>query len=189
MTIDRGQGSPISSLTTTGISDNADAVAITIASNEDVTFTNKVIIDDSNTGGFIDFGDDVDMQLWARDDFGSIFVTDRLQIASTSTVNTDFVVQIYSNLTDDEYLSLGVGTNLAVIRAGHDASGQTDLVIKTSNTSGSEAERFRFAYNEMTSQEDIKVVDSSKGLVLKSPDGTYWRVTVNNSGTLSTASL
>jgi len=37
--------------------------------------------------------------------------------------------------------------------------------------------------------DDLIVDDSGKGLVLKSPDGHYWRVTVDNAGVLSTADL
>lgn len=36
---------------------------------------------------------------------------------------------------------------------------------------------------------DVEVTDSTKGLILKSPNGTRWRVTINNAGALSTASL
>ncbi len=36
---------------------------------------------------------------------------------------------------------------------------------------------------------DIEITDSAKGIILKSPDGTRWRVTVNNSGALTTTSL
>lgn len=37
--------------------------------------------------------------------------------------------------------------------------------------------------------DDLIVDDTLKGLVLKSPDGNYWRVTINNSGTLIRTSL
>src|SRR3990167_5512110 len=36
---------------------------------------------------------------------------------------------------------------------------------------------------------DIEVNDTTKGLILKSPDSTRWRITVNNDGTLTTTSL
>lgn len=37
--------------------------------------------------------------------------------------------------------------------------------------------------------DDIIITDYTKGLVLTSPDGTRWRITVDNSGVLSTAPL
>jgi hypothetical protein len=36
---------------------------------------------------------------------------------------------------------------------------------------------------------DVEVTDTTKGLILKSPDGTRWRVTVNNAGALGVASI
>lgn len=38
------------------------------------------------------------------------------------------------------------------------------------------------AYN--VSHEDIEITDSAKGLILTSPNGTRYRVTVNNAGAL-----
>lgn len=37
--------------------------------------------------------------------------------------------------------------------------------------------------------EDIEIIDSSKGVILRSPNGTRWRVTVDDAGTLNTAAL
>lgn len=36
---------------------------------------------------------------------------------------------------------------------------------------------------------DVEVTDATKGIILKSPNGTRWRVTVGNDGALSTTSL
>lgn len=36
---------------------------------------------------------------------------------------------------------------------------------------------------------DVEITDATKGLILRSPNGTRWRVTVNNSGALVVASL
>jgi len=41
----------------------------------------------------------------------------------------------------------------------------------------------------VTSDKEPEVTDSAKGLILKSPDGTRWRIQVNNSGTVTTTSL
>lgn len=37
--------------------------------------------------------------------------------------------------------------------------------------------------------DDVIVDQDDKGVVLQSPDGHFWRITVNNSGVLSTADL
>lgn len=42
---------------------------------------------------------------------------------------------------------------------------------------------------KMTASEDIEVTSAASGLILKSPNGTRWRVTVDDSGNLSTASI
>jgi hypothetical protein len=36
---------------------------------------------------------------------------------------------------------------------------------------------------------DAEVTDSASGIILKSPDGTRWRVTISNLGILTTASI
>jgi hypothetical protein len=36
---------------------------------------------------------------------------------------------------------------------------------------------------------DVEVTDATKGIILKSPNGSRWRITVNNSGVLSTTSI
>ena len=50
-----------------------------------------------------------------------------------------------------------------------------------------------FAGNRMVkgvdTTDDVIVDDNGKGLVLRSPDGSYWRVTVSNLGALSATSL
>lgn len=41
----------------------------------------------------------------------------------------------------------------------------------------------------MVGGRDVEITDAAKGVVLRSPDGTRWRITVDNSGNLSTTSL
>ena len=36
---------------------------------------------------------------------------------------------------------------------------------------------------------DLLVDDNTKGLILQSPDGHYWRVTISNAGALTTTDL
>lgn len=40
------------------------------------------------------------------------------------------------------------------------------------------------AYALKAGAEDIEITDATKGLILKSPDGSRWRVTIDNAGTL-----
>lgn len=40
-----------------------------------------------------------------------------------------------------------------------------------------------------TFSSDIEITDSTKGIILRSPNGARWRVTVDNSGTLVRTSL
>ena len=48
---------------------------------------------------------------------------------------------------------------------------------------------YNASINALTASQDIEVSASNYGLILKSPNGTRWRVTVSNTGTLMTASL
>lgn len=45
------------------------------------------------------------------------------------------------------------------------------------------------AVTSVTSSGDIEVTDFTKGVILKSPDGTRWRLTINNDGSFTTTSL
>lgn len=40
-----------------------------------------------------------------------------------------------------------------------------------------------------TTATDIEITDATKGVILRSPDGTRWRVTIDNAGTLTRTSL
>lgn len=48
---------------------------------------------------------------------------------------------------------------------------------------------YSFIGSNLTASGDVEITDSTKGIILKSPDNTRWRVTVNDDGTLSTASI
>lgn len=41
----------------------------------------------------------------------------------------------------------------------------------------------------VTTGYDIEITDATRGLILRSPDGTRWRVTIDNAGTLTRTSL
>ena len=40
-----------------------------------------------------------------------------------------------------------------------------------------------------THSSDVEITDTTKGVILKSPDGTRWRITIDNTGVLTTTSL
>lgn len=43
--------------------------------------------------------------------------------------------------------------------------------------------------NKFITEEDIEITDTTKGVILVSPDATRWRVTVSNAGALVVTSL
>lgn len=47
----------------------------------------------------------------------------------------------------------------------------------------------RVMMSAFTTAEDIEVTDNSKGLILKSPNGSRFRLKVDNSGVVSTTAL
>ena len=70
------------------------------------------------------------------------------------------------------------GTSLGILsRADH-----TDSVALGSNTVTTAANQVAVG------PRDVEITDATKGLVLKSPDGKRWRVTVDNAGALSVGS-
>jgi len=71
------------------------------------------------------------------------------------------------------------GTSLGILsRADH-----TDSVALGSNTVTTAANQVAVG------PRDVEITDATKGVVLKSPDGKRWRVTVNNAGALSAAAV
>ena len=48
---------------------------------------------------------------------------------------------------------------------------------------------YNASVNSLAASQDIEVTASNYGLILKSPDGNRWRVTVSNTGTLLTATI
>lgn len=73
-------------------------------------------------------------------------------------------------------------------QAGYNETGSNKLYIANSSTStpliGGD-----FSANTITTPASIEITDTAKGVILKSPDGTRWRVTIDNTGALTTASI
>ena len=75
------------------------------------------------------------------------------------------------------------------------------MTIRTSYTTWQEAIRqistqWRAAFdgaNRMNrgvdTNQDVIVTDTLKGVVLRSPDGDYWRISIDNAGTISGTNL
>jgi len=48
---------------------------------------------------------------------------------------------------------------------------------------------YNASINSLTASTELEVTASNHGLILKSPDGTRWRITIDNNGNLNTASI
>lgn len=91
----------------------------------------------------------------------------------------------------NEYASLAIG------QYSTDGPVQTSWVtgspiFKVGNGTGNANRSNAYVlYNDGRSEQvkDIEVTEIGYGVVIKSPDGTRWRITVDNTGTLSTTSL
>jgi hypothetical protein len=67
------------------------------------------------------------------------------------------------------------------------ALASTDTVSLTSSAGGTNYRDLKL--RNLIASGDVEVTDSASGIILKSPDGTRYRVTVSDLGVLSTASL
>jgi hypothetical protein len=99
------------------------------------------------------------------------------ELSSVAWANIDFTG---SNLTD---LVTRLHNTLQTIQGG--ASGEYYHLTSTQHT---EATATR-ATRGVDTTDYLVVDDSAKGVVLKSPDGHYWLVTVDNTGALNTSDL
>ena len=62
------------------------------------------------------------------------------------------------------------------------------MLFKT-GADGAEATRAEITNSGLNVNGDIEVTDNTKGVILKSPDGSRFRLEVANDGTLSTEAL
>jgi len=74
-----------------------------------------------------------------------------------------------------------IGLGVTGTRTTLTGTATADRAISLPNASGTLATTAQAA--------DYEVTDSTKGIILKSPNSTRWRVTINNDGTLSRAAL
>jgi hypothetical protein len=71
-----------------------------------------------------------------------------------------------------------------------DATRTADIVFNTVSSAGALTERMRLSsQGNLTASGDIEATDSTKGVILKSPDGTRWRIIIDDSGELTATAL
>lgn len=109
---------------------------------------------------------------------GGEVAVDAASLSVSSTNDIGLVTINGQVLHSDEY-SLSGSTLTVTPDNGFDATDDEILVFQNTFTPAGLA----------TTADDIEVTDSSKGLILRSPDDTRWRVTVDNTGNLVTTSL
>ena len=71
-----------------------------------------------------------------------------------------------------------------------DATRTADIVFNTVSSAGALTERMRLSsQGNLTASGDIEATDSTKGVILKSPNGTRWRIIIDDSGELTATAL
>ena len=132
---------------------------------------------------------------------GTTSPSDNLEIGTNGSVDTAF--RMYSDQSG-KYFRINSGGNFTELRT----TGDQNLIIQSSGTAGyvtfqaGNSERMRINYNgnvgigtsspasKLTvTGGDAEVTGSDKGLILESPNGTRYRIKVDNSGNLTTTAV
>lgn len=108
-----------------------------------------------------------------------------------TTASGDHSLAFGSGTTANEYASIAIG------QYSTDGPAQTapvsgSPIFKVGNgTNPSNRSNAYVLYNDGRSEQikDVEVKEIGQGVVIKSPDGTRWRITVDNNGDLTTTSL
>ena len=95
-------------------------------------------------------------------------------------------MQVYHTGSGGEAIVLTKEGDLKLVNQSHGA----DIVFKTEDSGGAVVTPLTLdSAGAATFAGDIEVENSANGLILESPDGTRYRVTVANGGTLSVAAV
>ena len=112
---------------------------------------------------------------------------ENLWLDATATASTNDP-RLYNSSASRPYTIAEAIRNLysyvdTLIESG--SSGSSTTVTDNLNMMGYNITNIGYA----TASKDIEITDSSYGLILESPDGTRWRLTINNLGSLIVTSL
>ena len=142
-------------------------------------------IKDSGTGNLSIQGTQVDILNPDGNEYKARFLTDgaaELYYDSAKKLETTSTgIEVTGSVKADGNVALGNISGVA--RLQHEGSGQLKML------SSGDSNIATFTSTGSTYPSDIETTSSSKGLILKSPDGTRYRVTVANGGTLSVSAL
>jgi len=111
-----------------------------------------------------------------------------VQIISNSPVNGQLKLSDIGANSDEVVLTHDAGVFKILSRASAGATGS--VIIGGQNNSGA-FDYMTFAGTGMTTNFDIEITQSSssKSIILRSPNGTRYRINVDNSGNLSTTAV
>ena len=133
------------------------------------TLTNKLFVDGGNVR--IDGAPSTDAVLQIRGD-------------NSTSSSTDAVLSFVSYANNQ---SGGSNADITVTNAG---GSYGEMVFSTRRGSGSNTEAMRLtSTGDAKFAEDIETTTAAAGLILKSPNGTRYRLTVANDGTLTTSTV
>lgn len=117
-----------------------------------------------------------------------VHTTGNETIGGTKTFSLPFVIT--GGSAGDLLLGTGASTNGNTFVRGRQVSGSVgdNTPVATGTTFNDGMFRLQTQVNERALKvgaDDIEITDTTKGIILKSPDGTRYRITVANGGTLN----
>lgn len=173
-----------------GIGDVTNVIAKLHINSSNVSQDLRIAITDATTGNNVNNGLNL-----IKAPSGQCFLWNYYNSAFSFGTNNAEVVRFLANgnvgiktTAPDKQLEINSATGNCLRLTYNDADGNavnyTDLTVDSSgnltvNASG----------GLIKTANDVEIIDSSKGLILKSPNGTRYRVTVNDSGNLITTQL
>jgi hypothetical protein len=127
---------------------------------------------------------------------GSMSAADKLKLDGIAAgaevnVNADWNAssgdaQIINKPTLGGAAALNVGTTAGTVAAGNDSRFADAAALTTGTLADA---RLSSAVAFKTQSADMEITDNTKGIILKSPNNSRWRITINDDGTLARAAL